>query len=249
MSDSDNSAISEIEGLLKAELERTQATTKRSMIIAGVLVVIVGGYLSWTHSQVKQMLDPEGIALAATGLAIEAVPQGGEYLHTAIIDGAPDIARAASQGVLDMLPSYRAVLEDELSPVIEEVCSILAVSAIKSVLSSTVSEANADATTQMALQDGADAVFVRLDTMLEETLDTPTDLEGVEGPSPRETINEALANLRVVDSGLKKIASGQGDAEERELLLSWMGLLTQYQDDANVAAADAHRAGEEVEDE
>ena len=65
------------------------------MMIAATLVVIVGGYLSWVNSQVNELINPEGIALAATGLAVEAVPQGGEYLHTAIVDGAPDIAPAA----------------------------------------------------------------------------------------------------------------------------------------------------------
>ena len=244
----DTNAIGEIEALLKAELERTQAGTKRSMMIAVTLIVIVGGYLSWVNSQVNELINPEGIALAATGLAVEAVPQGGEYLHTAIVDGAPDIARAASQGVLDMLPSYRAVLEEELAPVIDEVCSILAVTAMDSVIRSTASEKGADAAQQVALQKGADAVFVRLDTLFEEALDTPTSHEDVEGPSPRETINEALAKLKTVDSGLKQIASGGGDAAERELLLTWMSLLTQYQDDANTAAAEAHRSGERVDE-
>ena len=245
---SDNNAIGEIEALLKAELERTQAGTKRSMMIAVTLIVIVGGYLSWVNSQVNELINPEGIALAATGLAVEAVPQGGEYLHTAIVDGAPDIARAASQGVLDMLPSYRAVLEEELAPVIDEVCSILAVTAMDSVIRSTAGEKGEDAAQQVALQKGADAVFVRLDTLFEEALDTPTSHEDVEGPSPRETINEALAKLKTVDSGLKQIASGGGDAAERELLLTWMSLLTQYQDDANTAAAEAHRSGERVDE-
>jgi hypothetical protein len=248
MSDTDNSAINEIETLLKAELERTQAGTKRSMIIAGVMVVVVGGYLSWVHSQVTELLNPDGIALAATGLAIDAVPQGGEYLHTAIVDGAPDIARAASQGVLDMLPAYRTVLEEELAPVIDEVCGILATTAVDSVVRS--AGTGGAASQQLALQEGADAVFVRLDAMLDEAMDAPTtdEDENVEGPSPRETIDVALHKLKTVDSGLKKIASGRGDAAERELLLTWMALLTQYQDEANVAATDAHRDGERVED-
>lgn len=245
---SDNNAIGEIESLLKAELERTQAGTQRSMIVAIILVVVVGGYLTWVNSQVNELINPEGIALAATGLAVEAVPQGGEYLHTAIVDGAPDIARAASQGVLDMLPAYRAVLEEELAPVIDEVCSILAVTAVDSIIRSAAGEKGNDAAQQMAIQQGADAVFVRLDTLLDEALDTPTSHEEVEGPSPRETINEALTKLKTVDSGLRQIASGGGDAAERELLLTWMSLLTQYQDEANTAAADAHRSGERIDE-
>jgi hypothetical protein len=245
---SDNNAIGEIESLLKAELERTQAGTQRSMIVAIILVVVVGGYLTWVNSQVNELINPEGIALAATGLAVEAVPQGGEYLHTAIVDGAPDIARAASQGVLDMLPAYRAVLEEELAPVIDEVCSILAVTAVDSIIRSAAGEKGNDAANQMAIQEGADAVFVRFDTLLDEALDTPTSHEEVEGPSPRETINEALTKLKTVDSGLRQIASGGGDAAERELLLTWMSLLTQYQDEANTAATDAHRSGERIDE-
>jgi hypothetical protein len=245
---SDNNAIGEIESLLKAELERTQAGTQRSMIVAIILVVVVGGYLTWVNSQVNELINPEGIALAATGLAVEAVPQGGEYLHTAIVDGAPDIARAASQGVLDMLPAYRAVLEEELAPVIDEVCSILAVTAVDSIIRSAAGEKGNDAAQQMAIQEGADAVFVRLDTLLDEALDTPTSHEEVAGPSPRETINEALTKLQTVDSGLRQIASGGGDAAERELLLTWMSLLTQYQDEANTAATDAHRSGERIDE-
>ena len=53
---SDNNAIGEIEALLKAELERTQAGTKRSMMIAVTLIVIVGGYLSWVNSQVNELI-------------------------------------------------------------------------------------------------------------------------------------------------------------------------------------------------
>ena len=238
----------EVEGLLKAELANVKAATQRSMVIAGVVIVLVGGYLMWVHNQVNALLDPEGIALAATGLAIEAVPQGGEYLQATIVDGAPDIARAASQGVLDMLPAYRSMLEEELAPVIDEVCSILASTAIGSIAASDDEGLNNEFAQQMALQQGADAVFVRLDAVLDEALDTPTMEEDVEGPSPRETINAALGKLKTVDRGLQEIAQGGGNAAERELLLTWMSLLTQYQDEADVAAVEEYRANGAVED-
>ena len=59
-----------------------------------------------------------------------------------------------------------------------------------------------------------------------------------DGPTPRETIDEALDSLKTVDRGLKTIASGGGDPQERELLMAWMNLMSQWNDDANTAAID-----------
>ena len=98
-----------------------------------------------------------------------------------------------------------------------------------------------EAATAEALNDGADAVMTRMDALLEEALDEPMELDG---PTPRETIEESLGALQTIDRGLKRIAAGGGDAKERELLLAWMNLMSQWTDDANTAAIADHKADE-----
>jgi hypothetical protein len=241
MSDEQN-ALREVEGLLDVELAEAKETNQRSLMIGGVFVVLIGGYLFWASSQFSKLLDPEGLALAASGMALDALPDASASLRELVVDGAPDIATAASQAIVDMLPTYRQVMEDEMEPVIDEVANILAVTAVGAMIESVGSE-NEEAGTLEALNEGADAVVTRLDTLLEESMDD-------DGPTPRDTIEESLGQLQTIDRGLKRIANGGGDPQERELLMAWMNLMSQWNDDANAAAIDeredAKYAGEKA---
>lgn len=236
-------ALHEVEELLMAELRTTQAATKRSMIWGGVGLVLVAGYLAFANSQIKKIFDPEGLALAASGLAIGAVPDGAEALRTVVVDGAPDIARAASQAIIDMLPTYRQVMEDEMSPVIDEATGILAQTAVQHMI--TAGKAAGPAGEQHALQAGADAVITRFDTLMQEAMDEPTENDG---PTPRQTIDASLTHLVTVDRGLQRVVRGRGDPRQRELLLTWINLIGQHNDSANTAATDAYNQGEQVPD-
>jgi hypothetical protein len=234
----------EILGMLEAELIQARAQSGKSKRLALLMMVLFGAYLAWAGSQVNKMLDPEGIAQAATGLALEAVPAAGANLRLMVVDGAPDLARSGTQAVLDLVPVYRAVLEDELSPVIDEVTAILAQSVVHSLVKSGDKPKGALAT-QAALDAGADAVMLRLDTVLERAMDEPADMGG---PSPRQTIQISLGKLERIDAGLKRIASGQGDPKERELILSWISMLQQYDSEAETAAIQAYKQGARVDD-
>ena len=238
----ENKAIHEIEGLLEAELIRTRHATRRGLQYAIIGGVLIGAYLLWANAQLSKLIDPEGLAEAATGLAIDAVPELGDTLHATVVDGAPDIARAASTSVIDMVPVYRQVLESELAPVVDEVSLVLAQAAVESMVES-AEMANQDLAAQFAMQAGADAVVSRLDTVLDEALDHPTELGG---PTPRQTIDTSLEKLQLIDRGLKRVAQGKGDPQERELILSWLALMDRYNNEANDAAADAYRSGERV---
>lgn len=233
MSDEQN-ALREVEGLLDVELAEAKETNQRSLMIGGVFVVLIGGYLFWASSQFSKLLDPEGLALAASGMALDALPDASASLRELVVDGAPDIATAASQAIVDMLPTYRQVMEDEMEPVIDEVANILAVTAVGAMIDAADNEAG-EAGTLEALNEGANAVVTRLDTLLEESLDAPMDDDG---PTPRETIDRSLGQLQTIDRGLKRIANGGGDPQERELLMAWMNLMSQWNDDANAAAID-----------
>ena len=231
---SEQNAIREIETLLEAELADAKEANQRSLMVGGVFVVLVGGYLFWASSQFTKLLDPEGLALAASGMALDALPDASQSLREVIVAGAPDIATAASQYLVDMLPTYREVMEDEMEPVIDEVANILAVTAVNGMIDAAGSE-NEEVEQLEALNDGADAVVERLDTVLSEAMDEPMENDG---PTPRETIDESLDSLKTVDRGLKTIAAGGGDPQERELLMAWMNLMSQWNDDANTAAID-----------
>jgi len=231
---SEQNAIREIETLLEAELADAKEANQRSLMVGGVFVVLIGGYLFWASSQFTKLLDPEGLALAASGMALDALPEASESLREVIVDGAPDIATAASQYLLDMLPTYREVMEDEMEPVIDEVANILAVTAVNGMIDAVGAE-NEEVEQLEALNDGADAVVERLDRVLVEAMDEPMENDG---PTPRETIDKSLDSLKTVDRGLKTMAAGGGDPQERELLMAWMNLMSQWNDDANTAAID-----------
>jgi len=234
----------EILGLLEDELAAVRAQSSKSKRLALLMVGLVGAYLAWAGTQLNKMLDPVGLAEATTGLAIGAVPAAGANLRIMVVDGAPDLARSGTQAVLDLIPAYREVLEQELTPVIDEVTSVLAQSVVHSLVKSG-DKLQGEAATQAALEAGSDAVISRLDTVLEEALDQPTE---VDGPTPRQTIETSLGKLERVDSGLKRIAAGKGDPKERELILSWISMLQQFDADAEAAAVQAYKRGERVDD-
>ncbi len=221
---------------LSAEADRMAEENRRSMILGAIAVLIVAVYLGWASMKVGQLLEPEGLALAATGAALEAVPEASQQLEQLLVDGAPDLARAASQMLVDAVPVYRQNLEAELAPVIDEVASIVAAAAVNEMVRA--AKEGRELPQDMALQAAADAVVQRLDAMWQEALDAPS-VDG--GVAPREAIEAALGRLRSIDRELALIARGRGDPVEREFLLSWMGLVTQLEDQANAAAVETRK--------
>jgi hypothetical protein len=224
---SDSPEIIEIKQILQAELDEVEAANKSSNIISVAILVIMGGYLLWANSQISILLDPEGMAEAATGVALESIPEVSESLSKTIIEGSPDMAKQASNAVVGLIPIYRQRLEQEIKPVVDEVTAILADSAVNSALSS--SSTSSEALRQEAQNAASEAVVSQLDDILQEAMDVKNE----NGETPREAVSAAIADLDQIDAELKKIASGQGDPQERELLLTWMNLLTQYQDQSN----------------
>lgn len=243
-------ALREIEGLLEAQLRQVEETNKRGMMIGGAVVLLFGGYLFWAHAQISKLLDPEGLALAATGAALEAMPQASAALRSVVVDGAPDIAAGASTALVDMLPAYRQVLEDEMDPVIDEVTGILAQTTVQHMVAAAEERKASgkdlsETDKQLAMQQAADAVVERFDAMIEDAMDEPMENDG---PTPRESIEASLEQLVTIDRGLRRVVRGQGDPQERELLLVWIDLISQYQTDANVAAAADHTQKENKAD-
>jgi hypothetical protein len=235
-------AIKEIEGLLEEELKTVTEQNMRTLMVGVALALLIGCNLAFVASQMNKVFDPEGIALAATGVALDAVPQAADSLRALVVDGAPDLAKAASQSIVEMIPTYRMVMEDELGPIIDEVTSILANTAVMTMVEAAKT---GDINEDMALEDAAAAVMVRLDALFVEALHEEAEEDGA---SPQDAINAALGQLRTIDRGLASHAAGRGDAQERELLLAWIGMLSQVEDQAQIAAAEAHSVGIEVKD-
>ena len=77
------------------------------------------------------LLDPEGLALAASGVAITAVPEASKELRVLVVDGAPDLVRMGSDQLVGMVPRYREVLQAEIDPVLDQVSSVLAEAAME----------------------------------------------------------------------------------------------------------------------
>ncbi len=234
------SADSEMAGLirrLEGELAESTATTAVSRKVGIALVVIIGLYLCWVTVQVNRLSDPEELALAAAGAAMEATPVLGNHLRSVVVEGAPDLARLATTSVVDMIPAYREVAEAELSPLIDGVSEVLAQTAM-SRLSASLEAGASGGAQSAALQAATDAAVARLEAVLSEAMDEPIENDG---PSPRQTIEATLSQLQVIDRGLKRVAQNSGDPIERELILSWLVLISQQSDVAELSAREEYR--------
>lgn len=213
---------------LNEELTQLQNTNKKSQMLYGILVVILGGYLGWAYSQLSILLNPEGMAEAATGMAIDQIPLVSQSLQDSIKESAPDLARTASDNIAEVIPMYRLRLESETKPVIDEVTGILADVAVRKLVAAS-DAGNSPFAKSEAINSASVAVVNELDTVLNDAMDTPSE----EGVTPRQSIESSLSQLRSIDNKLNELHNGGGDPKERELLLTWINVLTQAQADSD----------------
>ena len=193
------------------------------MYIGGGLLGIILLYLIWASSQINVLLDPEGMAEAATGLAIENIPQISQNLSTTIKEAAPRVAQQTSSEILELVPMYRSNLEGEIMPIIDEVSAILAEVSVQSALQSIDKTQSLSSMKQEAAEAAAAAVMVQLDAVLIEALEQ----KGDDGVTPQDSINTSLSELKRLDVELRKLQTGKGDPQERELLITWINILSQ----------------------
>jgi hypothetical protein len=230
-----NDEMKSVLDAVEADLTAERQGNQRSMIIGGIAVLLIGGYLAVLHGQITRFLDPEELALAATGAAVEAAPGVEAQLRVLVVDGAPDIARSMSNAVVDAIPTYRQTLEEELKPVIDEVSVVLATTAVNRMLAAEGGQAAAEAA---GLDAAADAVIARLDGVLNEAMDEPSQLDG---PSPADLIETSIEKLTMVDRGLRRLARGGGDEAERELVMTLLGAIDASQAQRDTTEQDAYR--------
>ena len=229
-------AVKEIEGLLEAELAKEQRTNRLTLRVGGGMVAFVAVYVSWVSVMVARMLDPAGLAEAATGFAIGAVPEAGAQVRTLVVDGAPDLVRMGSHQILEMIPDYRLALQQELDPVLDETCRVLAQAAVQE-LAERAGNPSATYATSEALQAGADAAVARVDAVLAEAMDKPDD----DGVTPRQHIESSLGQLKRIDKELAILAKKKGHAPEREMLLAWLNVLGQHEEAEEAALKDDYK--------
>ncbi len=212
--------VAEIEALLAAQLEEERADNARSLKYSAVAVVCIGLYLTWISSVMGTFLDPEGLALAAAGFAVDAVPAAAAQVRSVVVEGAPDLARTGSEKVIEQIPSYREALQQEIDPVIDQVCGVLADAAVKKMADQT-GDPNARYADDAALDHAAEAAVASLDSLLTSTMDEKDE----DGTSPRATIESSLGQLKHIDTELQRVAKKGGNPAERELLLAWLNVL------------------------
>ena len=236
-SPSGDAEIEQLVARLQGDLATARTDNAKSLKIGAAIVVIIALYLCWVTVQINKMSDPSELALAAAGAVLSATPVMGEHLRSVVVEGAPDIARLASSSAIDMIPAYRQVAEAELLPLIDEVSDVLATTAM-SYLAKSMVTGETLVSEDEALQAGADAAVGRLEVVLDEAMDEPTENDG---PTPRQSIEGALSQLQIIDRGLKQVASKGGDPRERELILSWLSLIAEQTEVAETAARESYR--------
>lgn len=230
-------AVKEIEGLLEAEVAKERASNDLTMKVGGGFALFVAAYLGWMTWNVSTLLDPEGLALAASGFAIGAVPDAGKEVHKLVVEGAPDLVRLGSNEIIGMVPGYRLQLQAEIDPVLDEVCVVLANAAVKK-LAEAGGDPNAKYDSSDALQAGADAAVGRVNSILDDAMDLPDD----EGVTARQRIEQSLKSLKKIDAQLKIMNRKGGDPQERELLVAWLGIVAQHTEAAEVALVEDYKA-------
>lgn len=236
---SDQPTMQDLISSLEEELENEKGANRNFRIVGSILLVVVGGYLAFAYSQIRALTDPAGLAEAATGVALTAVPDISQSLRESTVEGAPELARYMTSSAIEVIPAYRGVLEDELYPVIDEVCSILASVAVTSMVESTAAGDLSPAADAAAAQDAANAVVNRIDRVLTDAMDEPMEDHG---PTPRQMIERSLRDLEVIDDGLKRVAKGRGPAEETALIMGWLNVLAQFEEEAELSARENYRA-------
>jgi hypothetical protein len=229
---SDN-GIQDVVKRLELELENEAKGNKTFNIVAGIFVAFIAFYLIWLSSAIGTLLHPVGMAEAAAGAALEAAPALTSNMRELVVEGAPNLAQAASHAAVEMVPTYRQALEDELRPVVDEVSTIVATTAVQSII-----ESGGQADDSIALQEAADAAVARLGTVLDEAMDEPM---GKDEPTPRMLIESSLDHLETVDRGLKHLARGKGDLAERELVFAWLNVLQQHAEEKDIGLAEDYK--------
>lgn len=215
-------ALKEIEGLLEAELENERAANARSKKVGGVFVGFVAVYLTWISYAIGTFLDPAGLAEAASGFAIGAVPGAAQQIREMVVSGAPDLVKVGSDKLIEMIPGYRAEIQAEMDPVIDDVSGVLAEAAVAEMLKSG-GDPKAAYADDAALAAAADAAALRMDGVLAGAMDKPDE----EGLTPRSRIDASLTQLKSVDKELKLIAKKGGDPQQREILLAFLNVMQQ----------------------
>ena len=215
-------ALKEIEGLLEAELENERAANARSKKVGGVFVGFVAVYLTWISYAIGTFLDPAGLAEAASGFAIGAVPGAAQQIREMVVSGAPDLVKVGSDKLIEMIPGYRAEIQAEMDPVIDDVSGVLAEAAVAEMLKSG-GDPKAAYADDAALAAAADAAALRMDGVLAGAMDKPDE----EGLTPRSRIDASLTQLKSVDKELKRIAKKGGDPQQREILLAFLNVMQQ----------------------
>jgi len=212
----------DIEKLLLDELEKERKGTKISYVVSAVLAIIVLLYTSWLGSRINLILDPEGLALTASGLVIDAAPGIGDELEATLVDGAPDIARSVSQGIIDAIPTFRVYLEEQLGPVIDQTAEEMAAAAVAKL---TEEVADHEIIEGQETAELANAIVAEFEAGLEFALDEPDE----EGQTPRQRIEASLASLEKIDRELKILARGRSlsdtQVRERDLLMAWLEMI------------------------
>lgn len=211
-----------IEQLLLEELEREKKSSRISYIVIALLVLFVLVYTSWLGSRVKLLLDAEGLAYTATGLAVESAPDIRAQLEATLVDGAPDIAHWVSEQIVSAIPAFRLYIEEQVGPVVDGAATEMVDAAVVSLSKKAKDDAFFEGKETAEL---ANALVAEFQLGLELALDE----EDEKGETPRQRITASLEGLEEIDRELAILADNRkltpNQQKERELLVEWLQLI------------------------
>lgn len=212
----------DLKSILETDLQKARKANQTSMIVSGIIVVLISGYLLFVNSIIKQFLDVQQLSDALEGIAIDNIGGASMAVQQMIVEQAPSLVEVASdQLITQLIPKYRQELEIQFEPSIDEVSQQIAIVAVTSLNKSKAS--NPDANAAEAKTETARIMKEEIQGVFKKTLSE----KDADGNSPQDSINRSLIHLKSMQENLDKIADGKGDPKKTDAILTLFQVIGQ----------------------
>ncbi|MBN1903109.1 hypothetical protein JW926_17440 [Candidatus Sumerlaeota bacterium] len=112
--------VNDINEQLTKDILKKKNAMIASIIGGVILIIIVMFYFGWIKGLIKEVIQPEGLALMAGGEIRKALPQVSKELEAQLKAEAPTVAKYSSEQALLAIPDGRIFLEEEFIRKTEE---------------------------------------------------------------------------------------------------------------------------------
>jgi hypothetical protein len=110
------------ERYIAAELQKARASLRISQISSVLLVLILGGYVSYLTTHFRNQLEPHAAAEIADGLIMQQVNDNGPELTSQIKQRIPEFIEKTPDYALEQMPKYRETLADRVENDLNKYC-------------------------------------------------------------------------------------------------------------------------------